>query len=367
MTDTETPLRVAMVGLRHGHMGTLNPAAPGGLLGTFSQIPGVMTVALCEADATVLAREAGHLPDARCYASVDTLLEGVDFDFAVVGLPAVEVPPVATALLRRGKHCFLEKSVARTADEFRPVVAAAAETGAHVLVDFPWRHHPAVAALCQMIDDGVLGRPTVIAAQMVTSQVGPQPGQRSPSGPAYRPETEGGGMLHWLGQHFLEVLHFLMGEVHEVSAMCAPVVGHLPPDPRMDDVSSLSLRFAGGAVGTFHTGYLNAVAGANRDFVHVWGTEGDAYWPALGASVFVNSRVPAWVASPTRTFEFASKPHPGVYGGSEWLFQVAVDFVQGLREGRRPAVGAAEALRVLEVTDAAYEASASRRWVSLRP
>jgi predicted dehydrogenase len=351
--------------MRHGHMGTLDPAAPAGLMSTFNQIPGVHVVALCEADQATLAREGGFLPGARRFGTVEALLEDGGFDFAVVGLPAVEVPPTAVALLRRGKHCFLEKSVARTAAEFRPVEAASRETGAHVLVDFPWRHHPAVAAIRRLLDEGTLGRPLAAAAHMVTTQVGPLPGQRDPRNVHYLPATEGGGMLHWLGGHFLEVLLFLMGDVREVCAMCAPVVGHLPPDPRMDDVSEVSLRFAGGALGSLYTGYLNAAPGPNRDFVHVWGTDGDAYWPSLGPQLVVSHRTPEG-GGQTRTLDLALKPHPGVYGNTEWMFQLAVDFVRGIREGRPPAVGAAEAIRVMEVTDAAYEASRTRRWVTLR-
>ena len=156
---------------------------------------------------------------------------------------------MAAALLRQGKHCFLEKSIARTAEEFRPVLEAAAASGAHCLVDFPWRYHPALATMRELLDGGVLGRPLMVAAQMVTTQVGPGPGQRNPQHARLPPETEGGGMLHWLGQHFLEVLSFLGGDVRQVSAMCAPVVGNMAPDPRMDDVSVLAFRFAGGAGG----------------------------------------------------------------------------------------------------------------------
>jgi predicted dehydrogenase len=366
--EPDRPLRGAVVGLRHGHIGSLDRASPGGqrgLLGTFSQIPQVELVALCDSDPALLQREGAALPGSRRFDTPAELLDYGEFDFALVGLPAVELPGVAAALLRQGKHCFLEKSIARTAEEFRPVLDAASASGAHCLVDFPWRFHPALVTMRELLDSGVLGRPLMVAAQMVTTQVGSGPGQRNPQHPAYRPETEGGGMLHWLGQHFLEVLSFLGGDVRQVSAMCAPVVGNMDPDPRMDDVSVLAIRFASGAMGALHVGYLNAAPGANRDVVHLWGSEGDAYWPGLGPQLVVNSRAPSWTGSPTRSYEFAPRPRAGVYGNSEWMFQVAVDFVRGIRAGRPPAVGPAEAMRVLQLTDAAYAASASQRWVSL--
>src|ERR671918_262629 len=100
---TVARLRAAMVGLQHGHMGSLDPAKPRGFLGTFRQLA----------------------------------LEGE------VEIVAVCEPHVAGALVGRGVHCFVEKSIARTAEEFLPVVDAARRSGAHVLVDYPWRHHPA--------------------------------------------------------------------------------------------------------------------------------------------------------------------------------------------------------------------------------
>ncbi|HET7767481.1 MAG TPA: Gfo/Idh/MocA family oxidoreductase, partial [Chloroflexota bacterium] len=310
---TAARLRAALVGLQHGHMGSLDPAKPRGFLGTFRQLAAeedFEIVALCEPhDAAALAREAAFLPGLRAYGSIEALLEKEAVDFAVVGLPAVDVPPIVGALVERGVHCFVEKSVARTAAEWRPVVQAAQRTGAHVLVDYPWRHHPAMKEARRLLDSGALGKPASILASMTTSQVGTLPGQRNPSGFAYRPETEGGGMLHWLGAHFLEAMCALGGDVRAVSAMCAPVVGNMEPDPRMDDVTSLSLLFQNGVVGALHTGYLNAAPGENRDFIRVWGTEGDAYWPSLGPALHVSRRTPPGGEPPgqTQTFELPER------------------------------------------------------------
>jgi len=371
-----------MVGLQHGHMGSLDPANPRGLLGTFRQLAeqdGLEIVAVCEAQEAALTREVAHLPGARGYRSIEALLEKEQIDLAVVGLPAVEVPPVLTALTSRGVHCFVEKSVARTAAEFEPVVEAARRTGAHVLVDYPWRHHPAVLAMRELLATGALGRPAAMLASMTTSQVGSLPGQRNPSGFAYRADSEGGGMLHWLGAHFLEAMCALFGDVRSVSAMCAPVIGNMEADPRMDDVSSVSLLFASGATGTLHTGYLNAVAGENRDFIRVWGTDGDAYWPSLGNQLIVGQRASspptaapaaagaavagATPATQTHTFDMPEKK--GVYGNKQWMFDLARSFVQGIRSNTPPEVGPAETLRVLQIIDAAYESSRMRRWVDV--
>ena len=350
-------------------MGSLDPAKPRGFLGTFRQLAAEEDfdiVALCEPhDGAALAREGAFLPGLRAYGSIEELLEKETIDFAVAGLPAVDVPPVVGALVERGVHCFVEKSVARTAAEWLPVVEAAQRTGAHVLVDYPWRHHPAIETARRLLGSGELGRPTSILASMTTSQVGPLPGQRNPSDFAYRAETEGGGMLHWLGAHFLEVMCALFGDVRSVSAMCAPVVGHMAADPRMDDVTSLSLLFQSGAVGALYTGYLNAAPVENRDFIRLWGTEGDAYWPSLGPALHVSRRGSAGGDPPVQTHTFDLAERAGVYGNKEWMYEIARRFVRGIRSSTPPEVGPAEGLRVLRIVDAAYESSRSRSWVEL--
>ena len=147
----------------------------------------------------------------------------------------------------------------------------------------------------------------------------------------------------------------------------------------MDDVSSVSLLFASGATGTLHTGYLNAVAGENRDFIRVWGTDGDAYWPSLGNQLIVGQRASspptaapaaagaavagATPATQTHTFDMPEKK--GVYGNKQWMFDLARSFVQGIRSNTPPEVGPAETLRVLQIIDAAYESSRMRRWVDV--
>ena len=172
-------------------------------------------------------------------------------------------------------------------------------------------------------------------------------------------------MLHWLGAHFLEAMCALCGDVRSVSAISPPVVGNMEPDPRMDDVTALSLLFENGAVGALHTGYLNAAAGENRDFIRVWGTEGDAYWPSLGPTLHVNGRTAAGGASPAQSHTFELAAREGVYGNKEWMYEIARRFVRGIRSGTPPEVGPAEGLRVLRIVDAAYESSQSRRWVDL--
>ncbi len=365
MKSGYSELKYATVGLEHGHMGSRDPANRRGLLGTFAYLADQTAIRLVAAydggDETRLRQETAFDPPVPGFRSLDALISETAPDFAVVALPAVDTPDAVLTLLQAGVHCFVEKTPARTASEWRPVVDAASRTGRHVHVNYPWRFHPAVREMRRIVTSGEIGRPLAAVASMVTSQVGPGTGRRDPSGFAYRADTEGGGMLHWLGAHFVEALHAIMGDVSHVSALCAPVHGYMGADPRMDDVSFVNIRFRNGAVGNLQTGYLNSVAGENRDLIRVWGTDGDIHWPSLGQVLSVASR--AVGAVETRNFDLPSIA--GVYGNSEWMVDVARAFVSGIRDGSPPEVDARAALRVLDVLDAAYQSSADGAVVAM--
>ncbi len=76
---------------------------------------------------------------------------------------------------------------------------------------------------------------------------------RGPDNPIFDAVGDGGGFLSWLGIHDLDAVPWLVGEpVVEVMAMTGRV-GH--PGLQVEDVPSLALRFAGGAVFTLAHAY----------------------------------------------------------------------------------------------------------------
>ena len=89
MTKDER-LRVAVVGLRI-HAGGLEPDGNHGLIKSFHAQKEARVVAYCEWDAEeaeALEALARYHPDASMYDSLSDLLEGEEFDAAVVMLPS---------------------------------------------------------------------------------------------------------------------------------------------------------------------------------------------------------------------------------------------------------------------------------------
>ncbi len=87
----------------------------------------------------------------------------------------------------------------------------------------------------------------------------------------FDPIRSGGGILSWLGIHDIDSLLWLTGEpVVEVSAM-AGRVGHT--ELGVEDVISVAMRFAGGAIGTAHQAYALPARGY-RSSLALRGLEG---------------------------------------------------------------------------------------------
>lgn len=169
-------------------------------------------------------------------------------------------------------------------------------------------------------------------------------------------------MLAWLGCHWLDALRFVTGqEIVRVQAELATTSGEAID---VEDTAAITFRTDDGAIGSMHAGYLLAVGNpgyraAGHDIAMILrGTLGAIYYTAgrQEAPLLLESVAPGWSSAQRRTFQFTPTPSPG-YGGLAGL-----DFFRAFlaaTPGEPTPADAHDALRLLEVLDAAYSAAAS--------
>ena len=352
---TRKTLKAAMVGLRHGHMGSIGPEKPG-YIQTFKSLDDVEVVAYFEdTEPERLEPARTEDPNASVHTDLDDLIANADFDVAMVGLPANEVPAAGTKLAEAGKHFYMEKQFSRRAPELAELARTARRNGVKVFPGYPWRFHPAMKELRDIIDRGLLGRPLSIETRLVTGQV--RPGGRDPGQFSYRDETQGGGILHHLGGHHLEAMRYIMGcEVKSVQATVGRPVGYI--EEPLEDVAAVSMEYENGALGTMHDGYvLPAGLPDPGGFLMYYGMEGWAQWdPFSSFGLTVASASAEWKGAPKRTFEYEPVPYVG-YGEHDWFLHYIDDFMDDIREDRIPALQIEDALAVTKTIDAVYESS----------
>lgn len=351
--DGDRILRTAIVGLRHDHVGSFGPQSPG-YLHTLQHTAGVEIVAFCEgADPARLQEARRHYPAAGIYTNVDDLIEHEDFELAWVVLPAADVPRAGVKLAEAGKHFYMEKQFARTSADLAELVRAVRRNRVKVLPGYPHRFNPVARDLRRLIERGVLGRPLDLEVRLITGQV--RSGVRDPSSFLYSREAEGGGVLHMLGGHYIDVMRFLMGdEVKAVQAMMGRPVGHI--EEPLEDVITAALEFHNGAMGTIHAGYLQSTTRPYDSGMVFRGLDGEATWTPIGSPrLEVSSSSAEWSDAPDRTFKYALAPSPpGYTRGGLWMFNWIQDFIRGVQIGTEPQLTVEDALRVLQVIDACY-------------
>ena len=364
MTVQEPPLKAAIVGL-HIHAGSLHPDKNHGLIKSFKAQEDVEVVAYCEPspDLTDALNEI-HLadPDARIYTDLDDLMTNEEFDFAVIMLPPSEAASAALNLAESGKHLFIEKQVARTATDMRQLCDVVTNKGLVTQVGYPWPYHPVPIEMKRLINVGALGQLVNMEARLVTVQV--KPGLREPDFWMYRSESEGGGILHMEGGHWLTLFRFFSdAEVKSVTALCGRVTGFI--DESLEDVATVALEFDNGVHACLHMGYLLSGAGPRNDtYFGVRGTLGAATWQPTGeGNLTVTSAAPDWEAAPERQFRVDVAQRP-VYA-DQWGYEFVAEFIRAIRQGGKTTVTIHDACRVMQIIDASYESSRTGRRIEL--
>ena len=348
-----------MIGLTHPHSA--------GHLRTLDALDGVADVVLYDPDPTARASGTGLCRKARAvYADLPALLARSDVSVVVIALPADRTPDAIMQAALAGKHIICEKPCARSAGEFRPVLDALERHRVGFTVCYVWRTHPAIERMRELVQSGAVGRLTSAELRMVTSQVR----LRDPAHWLFKRDVAGGGILSWLGCHWLDALRSVTAqEVCAVSAM----VGNLSGETiDVEDVASVNLRLSGGALVSLYAGYLlpfgpPGYEGATFDHTMIFrGVLGTAQYQRSGDEhlVRLRSTAPEWHTPSEQVDRYVLPPAPA-YGGAPGLRFVEM-FLRGVHDGNGVSPASAiDALRVLEILDAIYVSARTGRAADL--
>jgi predicted dehydrogenase len=202
--------------------------------------------------------------------SSDEVLALDDLDAVVVCTPPQHHEEFAVAVLESGKHALVERPLAITSTGVERVLAAAREAGKHLMVGFPHRFRPGVAALTSFVAGGELGVPFAVRGSWLIRNV---PLVRS----SWRQvRAEGGGALMELGLPALDLCLGLVGYPDVARLTC-----HLDGGEHgVEDAAFVMARTKDGATVSVEVSnrYYSA---EDRIFARVLGTEGSGQLPPL--------------------------------------------------------------------------------------
>jgi predicted dehydrogenase len=320
---------------------------------TLLHLPEAQLVAGYDSDlAAARARLGPALASLPLYDHLPALLSRERPEAVLVALPSDAAPEAVVVCAEAGVHCFVEKPVARTTAELAPIEEAVRRSGVTFHLGYTRRFTAAGSTLRALVERGLLGETQSVEGRWITSSVR----SRDPGHYAFSRARSGGGILHWLGCHWLDLMRYVTGlEVAGVAAVLETRSGEAID---VEDTAALALRFANGAVGSLHAAYT---AGGDDLYFALRGTLGWARWERSLPEITAYSEHPSWRPAPQRTLAFRLPAVPG-YGGAAGRESVR-RFFAAFRDGVSPMFTTADARRVLEVLDAAAESSRSGRYV----
>jgi predicted dehydrogenase len=203
----------------------------------FDRLPDAELTWLCDASDEAFARWGRAFPSARATTDFDDLLSDDALEAVVIATPVPTHADLAIRVLAAGKHCFVEKPLARSEQEAEAVVKAAEAADRVLLVGHLLEYHPGVQRLAEIVKSGELGDLRYIYSNRLN--LGKD-----------RPDENA---LWSLGVHDLSVILMLAGE--EPTGW--DVMGESYLRPKVEDVVFALMRFHSGLLAHMHLSWLD--------------------------------------------------------------------------------------------------------------
>jgi predicted dehydrogenase len=280
-----------------------------------------------EESARVFAERYG-IP--RVTSDWEALAADPEVEAAVVSTPNALHAPQSIALLRNGRHVLVEKPMATSVAECDSMIEAAHGGGAFLMVAHCWRFRDEVIAMRDRIAAGELGEVVKTRGYGVHAGWGP-------SGWFTDPALAGGGALVDMGVHAIDTARFLLGDPAP-GRVCA-TIGTRYAEGRyvVDDDGVVLIAWDNGTNSIVESGWWQPHLGGLEADTEVYGTKGYArIWPE---------------EPPAGDYEHCAQP---MYSA-----QVA-EFLDAIREGRRPRPSGEDGRVVMQVVEDAYRSAGFR-------
>lgn len=353
MRAPSSDIRVALIGFGLGGAAFHAP-----LIAT---VPGLELATIVTSNPERRAQAAREYPEARVVESADAIWQNAaDHELVVITTPNRLHAPLALRALASGLAVVIDKPFATTAAEARQVIDEARRRKLLVTPYHNRRWDSELLTVKRLIAEGTLGDILRFESRLERWRPVPKQDWRELGAP-----EEAGGLLYDLGSHLIDQALHLFGAVTHVYAE----LDRRRPGVAVDDDVFVALTHASGVRSHLATSVLAAQsaprvrvlgtraaylklhadeqeaalrAGARPDRAD-WGVEPREHWGLLGVGA---------EARPVRS-------EPGAY--QRFYAGVAAS----LREGAPPPVEPEDAVKGLEIIEAAQRSAAERRTVAL--
>ncbi|MBI2502988.1 MAG: Gfo/Idh/MocA family oxidoreductase [Candidatus Latescibacteria bacterium] len=308
----------------------------------------------------VCGRNAERIADAGLEALVVAAPEEAHHDVCMAGIEA-------------GLHVLCEKPLAMTETQAKSMAAAAGAAGIVHMTYFTWRWMPWFRYLKELVENGYVGK--VYESSFRST------GGYGRNG-AYHwkwDQRHGLGAVGDLGSHMIDLAHWLIGDVTNVSASLEALVKRPPPDESFEpanDSALLNLQFEDGSHGVVHVSALTHLGSRAMEWeVRLYGESG-----SLGVTMNLADGWKIWgLRSEENEIQYLDVPASmmeGVQVGSPVAAQFgqiftkqAVGcrlFIDCIRAGHQVMPSFADGYKAQRVIETAFASESQGRRLSIR-
>ena len=331
---------------------------------------------------------ARHIENARAAAEAAgferytddyrALLAMEDIDVVSVCTPNDQHEEMVLSALRAGKHVYVDKPLAVTADSAARMAEAASKAGVMTRMVFNNRYFPATIRARQLVDEGRIGEVLSFNVRYLHS------GSIDPDKPIGWKQQAQGGVLLDLGSHALDLALWLTGYPKRVFCRTRTLYDARPtPDGGVeralgeDQVTAL-LELPNGASGTMAARQI--APGTNDELtLEVRGAKGAIKWDSMDPSYldFYDNTLPEAAYGGQRGFTRIESvqryPAPGgkflppknAIGWDRGHLHCYYTFLDAVAHGRAPENGIAEGARLQALMGKMVESDRTGRWVEV--
>lgn len=208
------------------------------LVRNFAEIDGARLVSVCDLNLDRLASVSKRYPDVEITSDYQEILRDPRIDAVAISTPVSTHFKLAMSALMAGKHVFVEKPVAASAEEAERLVDEAARRGLVLAVDHTFVHTGAVRKMRELVEGG-LGE--VYYYDSVRVNLG-----------LFQHDVS---VLWDLAVHDLSIMDYVLPA--RPVAVAATGMRHVSGEP--ENIAYLTLHFPGSLIAHIHVNWLAPV------------------------------------------------------------------------------------------------------------
>jgi predicted dehydrogenase len=309
------------------------------LIRNFRSLPDCNLKMMCDISESRLKHLNSLYPEVEGATDFDHVLNGAGLDAVVIATAVRHHFPMAKASLLAGKHTFIEKPMAASAQECEELVHIAREKGLVLMTGHTFLYSPAVRKIKEIVDSGDIGEIRYICARRLNLGL-------------FQKDIN----VAWdLAPHDISIIQHIMGE-QPVTINCE---GSAHITPGIEDVTTMWLSFTKQRTAIIHSSWLDprkvremTIVGSRRMIVY------DDVAPLEKLRIF-----DARVERPPHYDTFAEFHYAYHYGDmyapyikqEEPLKTECQHFLDCIRDGKSPLTSGERGLELVRVLEASSE------------